>query len=352
MPRNAITGADTVAALKVGTTFGTAATFAAGDRYEFENLDAGRNPEELAASPKGSGQIMANESQQGAISPTITIEKLEHFNDAGTAAEAVFFGNEGVTNVHTGQAWTHSIICSDTFNNSYLTHAYQFTGGSIMESASCTPIRLTATYENPPNYGRISLELLANDIIQESTTNTYSAMQSLTIADSERIVGYPDDEFLINIQSSGALTSPTHRLSVKSLVATYEKPQEHTREFKGSLGNGEPVPVGDPPFMATLAVTLSGLDASTYFQRAREGTEYKASFTLTGSLIAGGVYKRLVRQWPRLKLVQDPTYSVSSAGINEVTLNFKCLVAASVPTGMLSVYPATLVTNTRSNGYL
>lgn len=233
-----------------------------------------------------------------------------------------------------------------------MTHAYQFTGGSIMEAASCAVTKLVASYENPPNYGRISLELLANDIIQEGTTNSYSAMQSLTVADSERVVGYPDDEFLINFQSAGALSSPTNRLAIKSFVATYEKPQEHTREFKGSLGNSEPVPNGDPPFMCTLAITLSGLDASTYFQRARENAEFKAQFSLTGSLIAGGVYKKIVRQFPRLKLVKDPVYSVSSAGINEVTLEFKALVASSVPSGMLSTYPATLITNTRSAGYL
>lgn len=352
MARNAITGADTVAALKVATTFGTAATLAAGDRYEFESLDAGRNPEELTASPKGSGQIMANESQQGAISPTIAISKLEHFNDAGTAAEAVFWGGEGVTLIHTGSAWTHSFTCADTFNNSFVTHAYQFTGGSIMEAASCAVTKLTVEYK-PNDYSRVALELLANDIIQESTVNSYSAMQSLTVANSERVVAFPDDEFLINIQSGSALATPTDRLgTVESLVITYEKPQEHTREFKGSLGNGQPVPSGDPPFAASLTVTLSGLDASTYFQRAREGVEYKAMFTVTGTLLAGNAYNRIIREFPRLKLVKDPVYSVSSAGINKVTIEFKCLVAASTPTGMLSTYPGVKITNGKFGGYL
>ena len=352
MARNAITGADTIAAMQKASTFGTAVTLTAGSRFEFENLDAGRNPAELTASPKGSGQIMANESQQGAIAPTITIEKLEHFNDSGTEAEAVFWGSEGVTNIHVGSAWTHSLTCSDTFNVSYLTAAFQFTGGSIMEAASCAPTRLSVSYK-PNDYSRVSLELLANDIIQEGVTNSYSAMQSLTIANSERVVAFPDDEFLINIQSGSALATPTDRLgTVEQVDITYEKPQEHTQEFKGSLGNGEPVPVGDPPFAAMVTITLSGLDASTYFQRARENVEYKAKFTVTGSRLNGGAYNRVERQFPRLKLVKDPVYSVSSAGINKVTLEFKALVAASVPSGMLSTYPSVQFTNGRYAGYL
>jgi len=346
-----ITGANTYIALKVASTFGTAGSVSTGDKMEVESLSQSTNPEELTANPIGSGNIMANDSQQGATAPSISIEKIEHYNDAGVAAEAVFFGTNNLNLAATG-AYTHSFINNTTFNSKYLTAAMQYAASSVMEFPSCIVSRFAANYSNPPDYGRISMDLLANDRLHTGTTNNYAALAATTIADSDRVVLEPSDELLINLAADGALTTSTHRVTCQSVSIELVKEQLAPREIKGSTGNGDFLPVGSPPFSGTVTVVLSKLEESTWFDRAVNGTECKAQLTITGPLITGSTYKKKVRCFPRLKLIQDPEYSLSSSGVNTVTLVFKCLVASSAPTGMISTYPYTLTTNTRSTSYL
>lgn len=347
-----ITGAQSVITSKIGGTYGTANAVSMGDKMEVESLAFNRSPEELTANPIGSGNVMASDSQQGATTPVITVEKIENYDDSGTALEALFVGQDRVVNMG-GGSFMHSLIDTGTINSSFTTMAWQYAAQSVMEAASCVVTKLTHTYENPPNYGKVSIELLANDIIVESTTNSYANLASTTVRDSTRVVAQPTAEFLINGQSGSALVSPTHRYAITSLVSTRTKAQSSPREFKGSSGNGQPIPTGSPPYEATLTVTLKSLEDVTFFRAARAGTEYKASFTITDTtLIGNGNYRMIVRHWPRLKLVTDPEYGLSEAGINPLTLNFKCLVATSNPTGMISTYPYALIQNSTYSGYM
>lgn len=345
-----ITGADGIAALKMADVWGTAEALGADDRFQFESAEENRSPENLEANPLGSGRIMANDSQQGATTPVINLEGLAHYNDAKNAALVCFYGGESVVAIGATGAYYHSILHNEAVNPRFVTYARQYATSSVVEAATSVVTRMVQTFNPPPDYARLSFDLLANDILFESTTNSYSTLEnSTTLSDTERVVGDPSDEFLINIQSGSALSSPGDRLAIQSLVFTEEKPQESAREYKGSSGNAEPFPSGSPPYTATVTIVLTSVDDVRWFSHARSGSEWKASFTVTGSLVSGSTYKGKVLYFPRLKLIEDPSSPVSSGGINGLTLTFKCLVASSIPSGMADRYPHQVITNTKSS---
>lgn len=351
-----ITGSNVVIAAKVQAvaSFGTASACGTGDKMEVESLSQSTNPTELTANPIGSGQEMANDSQVGAESPTVSIEKIAHFNDAGVAAEAVFWQGASVVAWGATGAYSHSLTYNESANQKMLTLSQQLMVGSVMEHASCAVTALKAVYGGPPNYVKNSYELLANGRKTTGTVNTYSSLETCTLAHTERIVVDRDDTFQINLQTDGALTT-SHNLAVSNIEIAYDRPQEHSREIRGVAGNGVPIPSGSPPFAATLTIDLLRATDITFFAAYTAGTEFKASIAVTGSLIGGGVYHSLKRHFPRLKLVTDIDYGLQSAGVNPMKVTFKGLVipdGSSIPAGMFNRYPHVEYVNTKSTSYL
>lgn len=344
------TGGDSVVAAKVTTTFGTAASVGSGDKWELESYQQSTNPEELTANPIGSGAFMTTDSQQGAVSPSINTEFLEHYNDAGVAMKALFYGGESVM-VMAGGYYSHSLYHNETlFNNKLATIVNQYAAGSVMEFVSAVPTRLQRTWAQPPNYCRGSMDFLADQRKVTGTTNSYATLEATTKADATRVILRPNDSFFLNLMTDSALSS-THRIDVTSVTSEAIKGHSHIAEIRGSAGNGRAIPTGTPPYEETLTVTFKSLDDYTYFSGSAAGTEYKARLSISHPTLT---YSDII-SWPRLKLIQDPQYNLSSPAVNPLTLVFKCLYvdqSLSVPAGMLDRYPYEIVTNTKSTAYL
>lgn len=345
-----ITGSTTKIVATKATTFGTAVAATTGDQLEVENLTHTNNSEILQATPIGSGLDMQNDAQVGATSPTINISKIAGYNDAGVLLESLFFGGESVMNMGSG-AHFHSIVFNATRNVKGATIAFQGTSTDVFEYPWCTPTSLQVVADTPPDYVRHTITLLGNKRVITGATNTAGVMGNATVADSARVVVKPDDYFLINTQSGGALTNPTDVVSIKSFTAQYNYDAQHVQEIKNAAGNGLPVSSGNPPFNVTLTVEFRNLNDFTYFTAQDAGTEYKASLTVVGSLIGGSQYYTRVYAFPRLKILADPEYNLSTPGENPMTLTFQALAASSVPTGMVSKLPYILVKNTKSASY-
>lgn len=345
-----ITGSNATAALKVATTFGTAAAVATGDKLVFESLTPSYGGEVLMANPLGSGDIMTQTAQKGAFSPTTTIERKFGYNDPGLAAVAQLFGGASVQTITS--AFSHSIIVNEVMNQRYLTLDCQIANQSVMEHASavCTSIKIAGS--TPPNYITQTISLLAEDLKTTSTTNSYATVGAVTQSDSELVVFDPTSEFLINTQSGGALSSPTDRINIAGFEIEYNRPQQHAREAKGSAGNTTPVATNDVPFTCSLTVHFRSLrDTAAQFLAAYGATtEYKASITNTGTSM-GTHSKNIIFNFPRLKIVEGPDFAVANAGNNEFTVKFMALIAASNPTGMIDVYPNIILKNGRSTAF-
>jgi hypothetical protein len=231
-----------------------------------------------------------------------------------------------------------------------LVAAGRTTSDEVEEIVGNTVTGLTLLAESPPNYVDVAVELLANKINYDSVVNTDVTMDAITVANSQRIVIKPEDEFRINAQAGGALSSgDIYNIESVTITASYE--QEHVREIKGEAGNGEPRATGSPPLAFELTVQFRGLADLSWFEAHQDGDEYKMQLVITGP-IAGGAVPYLFRyDIPRAKIVVPPSHPIGNAGDNPLTVTFKGFVASTNPTGMASRYPMVVVVNTKSTEY-
>jgi len=342
-----ITGAATVIGFKKSTTWGTETVVGSGDKLEVESLSQSENAEELTANPIGAGTSMATESRRGAKAPSMEVETLMGYENAGLAVVGQFFGTDTVA-TEVGN-YLHSFIFNETRNSTYLTAAFQahsaVAGSMVFPSAVCT--RLAVTADNPPNYVRMSFDLLGNEQKLDSSSNTYTTLNSATVDNAQKIVIQPLDEFWINAQAGAALAAGDKK-NIVSAEFELSYDQGFIAEIKGATGNGTPVAVGDPPFQGTLTVRFKSLEDFTYFTAAQAGTEYKAQLNITDDTSP----YRVRFYFPRLKIVEDPQYDLTTTATNEHVVTFKCLAASSNPTGMISTKPFWVVKNTNSAAFV
>ncbi len=333
-----LTGASKVIAHGTHATFGTADAISTGDKLIVDSFAHNLNPEELTETGIGSGADMAADAQQGATTPTINITKTAYYNDAGWQAAANFFQGESIAGNANG--YTHSFVHGG-FNQKYLTTAAQYASQSVLEAASGAVTRFQMTFDNAPNYAKMSYDVLCNDIKYTSTTNSYATLTAATIANTKKIFAKPVNTVVI----SGS-TVP-----VTSLDITLTKEQSAAREMKGSAGNGSPIPSGDPPFQGTVTITLKSLDDHTYFSGAASDSTFTLISTHAGDAISGSANYTLEWRIPAMKLIQQPQSDFVSGGVDPLTLTFKTITASSVPSGMYSLFPHCILINDRSTIY-
>lgn len=350
----AIPGANSTVALKLGSTFGTASSVGAGDKWPVR-VSRNENVTPLERTLIGSGDIMKANAARGKTSPTVSVEGELGYNDPSIAAIRQFFGATSV--VAGATVGIHSIFVNETANNRYATLAMTPLTGSIIEYPSAAATSLTLSFADPADYMRLAMDFLANSELTSGTTNSAAAVDATTMADTTPVVVQTTDEFLINAQSGVALATSTHRLNVQSVSFSYQRPQEHVFEARGSAGNGAPVVSGDTPFLCTVQVTLKELDDQAFFlwQQLASSTAgfYKASFTVTDTStpISGSAYRQLVLNFPALKLTGSVDWSLQSASRNPVTITFDAFVADTNPSGMIDRYPYVIVRNGKLTAY-
>lgn len=348
-----ITGARAKAGYGISNTFGTADTLTAGDQLAGVQITHSENAEAIQVPVQGSGLEMVSEVYRGAVVPTVNVSGPVGYDDPKNAMIAQMFGSASVAAIGASGAYVHSIFYNTTLNHRWGTLAWQGTSTNSFEYPSCATTQVQISGANPPDFLQASIDLLANEQVITGQENDYADLNSVTIANPRRVLLQKSDEFLINAQAGGALTSPTDRVNFTSITINYQRPQEHAREVRGVSGNGEPIAVGDYPFISSVSVTFRTLADFTYFTAAQAGTEYKASLTCTGGVIGGGNNYTYQMLFPRLKIVESPQADLVNAGDNPLTVTFNCMVASSPATGMpISVYPHIRIINNRSSAYL
>lgn len=339
----AITGANAKIALKKAGTFGTAATVGAGDLLNGYTLEVNENAEALEVSPIGSGDGMINQSDRGAVSPTVNLSGRARFRAPEIHALKNIFGDASAANSYGGSLYAHSILYNETANESFMTLAFQPFSANVAEAPSVAFRSVTINYPEPPDYVTFDFEGLANEILFSGTGNSNSDVEAATEGYPDPIVWEFSDDFQLNAQAGGAL-SGSDRINIQSATVTINRPQEHAREAKGSSGNGQPVAQGAFIFDATLTITTRTLADATLLEAHQDGTEYKAKLSKTAGGSAGNL--QFHTYFPRLKLVESPSVSIQDSGNNPQTYTFRAMVASSVPTGMASRFPHIVVINT------
>lgn len=341
------TGANTSIGVKLHNTFDSYTAAGAGEKLVVESFNPSKNPTELTTNPIGGGLIMQKDSDQGGYNPTISLEKNARYDDAGIALLQQLFGSETTASLGSG-AYLHSIMVNENLNSNWATVAFQADSATVHEYKNGVVTRVGFT-ANTNDYLKKSVDILASNRLITGTTNSAVSLTAASLPTNSPIsIVRSSHKFRINAQGGGALADGD-KVNVTQVQIDYNRPQEHVDEIRNAAGNGEPRSSG--LIEATLTVTFRNKADDTWFTAADAGTDYKADFFVTGATIGGGFSYQYEFAFPLLRIVQDPTYNLTNAGENEMTVVYKCLVATAAPTGLLDKYPYVRVWNTRSTNY-
>jgi hypothetical protein len=336
-------------AMGIAPTFGTPISLVAGMGLEVDSFDFPRNTTELTTNAIGGNTVMKTQSEEGDISPAPTLTMAAGYQDASLAAIAQFFGADTVSTV-AASYHRHRFTVDEDFNDKWITLGAKLTTTEAVEAASCAVTRLAWT-ANVNQYLSLQMDMLANERDLAPTPNTAASLEGATVDNIRRIVVRPADTFAINAQGGGALNLISDKEDIVSLVFDFSKPQEHVSEIRGAAGLGEPESAAGLPMIGTVTATFKDLETFKYYTAQEAGTEYKATLDITGPIATGSSPYRMSFFFPRLKVVNDPSYSISSAGRNPFSVTFEVLKASANPTGMVSTYPYVDIYNLQSASY-
>lgn len=348
----AITGKETLVGLKMATTYGTAV--AVDKLIACDSFTQSRNVEQLMRSPLGLNKLFDTNITQGRATPTVGGTTKLGFQNNVEYILAQFFGKSTTpAEQNVGQADYLTRLTFNTvapiLNPKYLTIAIKDTSTTTLEYPAVAMDNLTFTIV-PNAYLSMDFTGLANDRELSSSTNTTTTMNALSAPLENEIVIRESDEFLINAQAGGALTTVTDRKVIEQAVITFTKPQESIPLIKGSAGNGEPTSTGN--YTCTLTVTYNTLEDHTWFTAAESGTEYKAKFKFEGSQIGTGANQKFEIFFPRLQIVDDPEYTATTPGNNKHIVTYTAMQATTSPTGMNDTNPYVEYINGISTAYI
>jgi hypothetical protein len=338
-----------IAISAVSDSWGTAKSVT--EKLVVESMSWNENPEKLESAGIGSGGLMSDNMQRGAISVSGQIQMRVGYGNGFPLILAQFLGTSGTPseqNVGEGD-YLHTMTMNSTLNNVFLTIAVETSSTTVVEFPSVAVTQIQISADSAPNYVNATIDFLASEAKTSGVTNNNAALDALTLTDTELSLIDPADSFQINAQAGGAL-SGSDKLDITSYSLTLNRPQEFAREIRGASGNGEPIQTDK--VTGSLAINLKQLDDNTYLTAAQSSTEYKCLLSFDGSQIASGDNKSFTFYVPRMMLIETPSYELSSPGLNGYGINFDILEAASNPTGMGDTTPYNELTNTRTTAYV
>lgn len=348
-----LTGSGITAGLMINsaaTDWGTAGSLSTGDQAQ-ATYSENTSSSPLTRSPVGTGRIMPSNSALGAKSYSFGLSGEATYQSGLDRILAQFFGTTAVSSELTASQgdYRHTFTFNSTYNTNYLTYAYETSTTTVKEFPSCAVTDLTLSASSADSYLQYDASLIADSIVTSSPTNNNAAIQATTVADDEAATVTPSDEFFINAQSGGAVSS-SDQLNITDISINLTKPQSALNEIKDAAGLGEPASDGD--ITGTLTVTLGQLQDNTYFTAWEAETEYKAKFATYGSAIGTGENKSYSIYFPKLKLISYPSAPVSDGGRVPQTLEFAIFAAAANPTDMSDTTPYVELVNERTTAYL
>ena len=332
-----LTGSDSDAVFvlsTIATNYGTAtAATASEDRLVCESVGIEETVTELELNSIGAGTLVSTDADRGSVAAAASINMKGGYHNAFAKICAQFFGTSGTPTEQNGGEgdYLHRMTLNSDHTNIHASIAYESSTTTVKEipSATCTDLAITW---RPLDYLDCTASFLGDEVELSTSVNTNAVVGASGEEDTERIVVQDTDEFLINAQGGGALTSPTDRLDVAEAVFNFTRPQSFVQEINGTAGNS--APIRDGLATGTLTVTLKNSNNHTYEDAAQAGTEYKASIRAEGTQIGSGDNKKVEIFIPRMKLLPIPQYNLDSPGENQKILVFKILSASANPTDM------------------
>lgn len=346
------TGSDTHLAITLSSTFDTIQAPGTGHKVAVDGITHGKGLTELSENPIGSGNSMQSDTATGDYNPTVSLTKTARTLDQGNALLSAFYGVETVATGTSG-AYNHSMTHNANSITAYVNLGFTPDSANAIQYKNGVVTKIE-TVLNPNDFVKTSYELLFTD--QNITGDAGIVFTAANLAASTEVSGRknliarPSHYVRMNAQAGSALVNGD-ALNIVNCVITETKGRELVGEIRGAAGYSAPRVTGDIPYQVEVALTFKNLADLTYYTAVNAGTEYKLDAIIQGDLIGGSTYNEYQINIPRLVIVTDPDFNPANAGDNELTIRLRSLVAASVPSGMFSVYPHRRIANTRSTVY-
>lgn len=348
----AITGSQTKLAIKKTTTFGTEVAVGALDAMGVRSFTIKEDADTLEGNSLGTGLVMETNTEKGNTRYSGSFSMVGGYENGFDMLLAQFFGAPAAPAEQTvGQGdYLHVLgMSTANANNGWLTGARTLSSGHAESypSMAVTALRLSVGAPTAPLVADI--DVVMDQVVLDSATNSVAVINAATLKDQTyNILVKRESEFLLDTEASGALASGD-RVAITAWNLTLNRPLRSTPEIKGTPGDGEFA--SDGFVNGTLSVTMSKLDALTYFDAANNGTLFKSQLIVSGAAIGTGVNRMFKLALPRMRLLTRPDYNLADAGNNPQSMTWQIYAAGAAPTGFTSVYPQATLINTRTASY-
>lgn len=187
----------------------------------------------------------------------------------------------------------------------------------------------------------IEFKVIADDLVEDSSTNTTATMANVTFKDTGNRVLFRQGVFRLNLQSGAGLASPTDDIKPMSFELTFDRPHA------GQYGAGASADVIDEPTSEEvpkieLKLTLPRIVDEAHFTAWDSGVSYKGDMTFTGAVIEAPYNYSHLLEFPNL-IYKGVNNAHEQGAINQ-ELVFDVVGAAVAPTGMVGLTTPLLIT--------
>jgi hypothetical protein len=319
---------------KKASIWGTAIALGAGDEILLEGASGLDVPEVVRTPHRESDTPYIKQSSLGNIMPQDVVLPVQMRYELGRLGSliAAIFGTAGVpTQQGTTAAYKHIFQWADGIDGTFFTYAEE-RPSKIFEAPAVKPFRLELSIAD--GLLKAALSMRANDCIDDSSVNTATQMDALTVPSDflNTEIGFQQLSVKINAESAGDVASETAKV-VSDLNVVLERGIEAGQHVAGSNKIREP---REPEYggignIVTLSFPEMSSDNNAFFQSYKAGTTQKMLIKFTGALIESTYYYDFALYLPRLKPLK-PNYTVEELVRGGLPLEME--QAASAPTGM------------------
>lgn len=304
----------------------------------------------------GRKNITAMKPTQHLIAPRITFEAQRA--GAQWIPLANMFGIEVLSSdapneVHTW-TWLDSIFGANFSMAAAIEATLPYgSGDDVIEWPALKPVSVELT---PKANGFLNMEVetIGRDLFvfgDSGITTVATAFNSVTAVEIEKLICWQEVELLMNVQSAGALSSPTDRIQIDDYRVSYSRPFDRRPVARGAsnglgLTTGEPLQTGGPAEI-TLSFTEAAYQAIANLNDFT--VEQKATMVFTATF--GSTTYTLTLIFPRLQKV-DNAAPITGGGTIPLERTFRLLEATSAPTGMTATFASGVLRDELATSYL
>lgn len=329
-----LTGAEIIYALKKGALWGTAVAAGVGDGVL--GLPWSADPDNGLVTDDSLGQLFAVSATPGQTKLDTTFTAYARYNDEVLLSMvAAFFGTAGVPSTHAAGTLSkdHTLKFAKNTDGLFFTLAAKLGTGFVEEIPSWKIAKLVLTFETGKPV-TIAISGPGIDLVVDSTINTLTSFNSVTIVESANRAYMGQAVFRMNDQSAIALAAGD-KIAPTKAVLTLERKLTGQYGAYVDAGAGRDLvdePTNDGLFTGSLQLTFPRLKDNTGRLKLKGNTPQKCDITLTGPIIEGAIPYTMTLQLPNL--VPSKNSNPHKQGQLDNTREYQVLGNTAAPAGM------------------